>query len=134
MKELRIRYSRKDFRVDTFCSGGPGGQNQNKRKTGVRITHIPSGLSSESREQRSQGQNKKTAFSRLAAQVVAWVIAQERPREAINTTVIRTYHAPDNRVKDHASGLVLPYDSVMYDIGPLIDARRKAVLDDLRNV
>lgn len=55
-----------DCRVDTFRSGGKGGQNQNKRETGVRIVHEPSGAVGESREERSQLQNKKTAFRRMA--------------------------------------------------------------------
>ena len=65
-KEHLFTLTSKDFRVDTFCSGGPGGQNQNKRKTGVRITHSASGAVGESREHRSQDQNKKAAFNRLA--------------------------------------------------------------------
>jgi protein subunit release factor A len=56
-----------DCRVDTFRSGGKGGQNQNKRETGVRIVHEPSGAVGESREERSQLQNKRTAFKRMAA-------------------------------------------------------------------
>lgn len=56
-----------DCRVDTFRSGGKGGQNQNTRDTGVRIVHEPSGAVGESREERSQLQNKKTAFKRMAA-------------------------------------------------------------------
>jgi len=60
-----LTLTKKDFRVDTFRSGGKGGQNQNKRDTGVRITHIASGISAESRSERSQAQNKKIAFQRL---------------------------------------------------------------------
>ncbi|CPT90766.1 peptide chain release factor 1 [Mycobacteroides abscessus] len=52
--------------MDTFRSGGKGGQNQNKRETGVRITHEPSGAVGESREERSQLQNKQSAFRRMA--------------------------------------------------------------------
>lgn len=52
--------------MDTFRSGGPGGQNQNKVSSGVRITHTASGISAESRESRSQAENKKIAFKRLA--------------------------------------------------------------------
>ncbi len=55
-----------DCQVDEFRSGGPGGQNQNKRNTGIRIVHPPSGAVGESREERSQLQNKKTAFKRMA--------------------------------------------------------------------
>lgn len=54
-----------DCEVQTFRSGGKGGQNQNKRDTGVRIIHHPSGARGESREERSQLQNKKTAFRRM---------------------------------------------------------------------
>lgn len=54
-----------DCRVDTFRSGGKGGQNQNKRESGVRVVHEPSGGIGESREERSQLQNKKTAFRRM---------------------------------------------------------------------
>jgi len=54
-----------DCEVQTFRSGGSGGQNQNKRDTGVRVIHHPSGARGESREERSQLQNKKTAFMRM---------------------------------------------------------------------
>lgn len=54
-----------DCEVQTFRSGGKGGQNQNKRDTGVRIIHPPSGARGESREERSQLQNKRTAFRRM---------------------------------------------------------------------
>ena len=63
-KVLLFSITRKDFRVDTFRSGGKGGQHQNKTESGVRITHIDSGAVGESREERSQLQNKKNAFRR----------------------------------------------------------------------
>ena len=66
-RELVLSVTLKDCRVDEFRSGGPGGQNQNKRNTGIRIVHEPSGAVGESREERSQLQNKKTAFKRMAA-------------------------------------------------------------------
>ena len=64
-KEPLLTLTKKDFRVDTFRSGGKGGQNQNKRDTGVRITHKASGISAESRTARNQAHNKKLAFHRL---------------------------------------------------------------------
>jgi len=67
-----------DCEVQTFRAGGPGGQNQNKRDTGVRVIHPPSGARGESREERSQLQNKKLAFRRMAEHPLfrAWVARQ----------------------------------------------------------
>jgi protein subunit release factor B len=65
-RELVHRTTIKDCEVETFRCGGKGGQNQNKRDTGVRVRHRPSGAVGESREERSQLQNKKRAFVRMA--------------------------------------------------------------------
>lgn len=54
-----------DCEVQHFAAGGPGGQNQNKRHTGTRVIHHPSGARGESREERSQLQNKRAAFLRM---------------------------------------------------------------------
>lgn len=67
MRQRILSVTLADCRVDTFRSGGNGGQNQNTRDTGVRIVHPPSGAVGESREERSQLQNKKAAFKRMAA-------------------------------------------------------------------
>lgn len=64
-RELLFSVTKKDFRVDTFRAGGPGGQKQNKTSSGVRITHLESGAVGESRDDRSQARNKKKAFLRL---------------------------------------------------------------------
>lgn len=55
-----------DCEVQTFSAGGKGGQNQNRRSSGVRIIHHPSGARGEGREHRTQPQNKKAAFKRMA--------------------------------------------------------------------
>lgn len=64
-----------DCRVDTFRAGGPGGQKQNKTDSACRITHAPSGAVGESREHRSQLQNKKAAFLRMveSPKFQAWI-------------------------------------------------------------
>lgn len=54
-----------DCEVQHFRSGGKGGQNQNKRDTGTRVIHRPSGARGEARDERSQLQNKKAAFRRM---------------------------------------------------------------------
>lgn len=54
-----------DCEVQTFRAGGKGGQHQNKTSSGVRVIHHPSGARGESREERSQLQNKRAAFVRM---------------------------------------------------------------------
>lgn len=77
-RQLLFSVTLKDCVVQTFRSGGAGGQNQNKRDTGVRIIHRPSGARGEARDERSQLQNKKLAFRRMATSLVfrAWVARQ----------------------------------------------------------
>ena len=60
-----------EFKVDTFRSGGKGGQNVNKVETAVRITHIPTGLVVASQAQRSQHQNRATAMNLLLSRIFA---------------------------------------------------------------
>lgn len=64
-RRLLFSIGPKEFKVQTFCAGGPGGQHQNAKQTGVRIIHKDSGARGESRTERSQNQNKKAAFRRL---------------------------------------------------------------------
>ena len=67
-----------EFHVDTFRSGGKGGQNVNKVETAVRITHIPTGLVVASQAQRSQHQNRATAMNLLLSRIFAQRVDAEK--------------------------------------------------------
>jgi len=70
-----------ECRVQTFRSGGPGGQHQNKTESGVRLTHGPSGLQATARDERSQHRNRALALARLRAKLEA-AQRQDPPRVA----------------------------------------------------
>jgi ribosome-associated protein len=56
-------------RVETFRSGGPGGQHQNVTESGVRLTHLPTGVQVVARDERSQHRNRALALERLRAKL-----------------------------------------------------------------
>jgi peptide chain release factor 2 len=68
-----------DLKRDVFRSGGPGGQHQNKTESGVRYTHIPTGVAAESRSERSQHKNDSNALTLLKAKLIR---REEEKREA----------------------------------------------------
>jgi peptide chain release factor 2 len=75
--EIEIRSD--ELRRDTFRSGGPGGQHQNKTESGVRYTHLPTGIACESRSQRSQHKNDEMAMKMLKAKLYQ---VEEQKRKA----------------------------------------------------
>lgn len=68
-RDLLFSLTKKDFEIQTFKSGGKGGQHQNTTDSGVRIIHKDSGAVGECRNEKSQHANKKIAFKRLTENI-----------------------------------------------------------------
>lgn len=64
-KRLLFSVTRRDLVIQTFCTGGTGGQHRNAKQNGVRIIHPDSGARAEHRDGRDQGKNKEAAFKKL---------------------------------------------------------------------
>ncbi len=96
-KELVFSVRAKDCREDRFRAGGNGGQNQNKRDTGVRFTHEPSGAVGESREHRTQLENRRAAWKRMGEsdKFQAWARRTAAGLKSIDE-IVEEQMAPEN--------------------------------------
>ncbi|TAK56996.1 PCRF domain-containing protein [Patescibacteria group bacterium] len=114
-KTVEIDIPPDELEITTAKSGGPGGQNVNKRETAVRIVHLPTKLSVHVTSERSQGQNKEKAMAILSAKLYRMRederIAKEKGMYISKTTSvewgnqIRSYVThPYKMVKDHRTG------------------------------
>lgn len=112
---IEIEVKESDIVMETFMSGGPGGQHQNKTASGVRLRHMPTGVVAECRSERSQHKNRKTAMNMLKARL--YRIEQEKrdaelaklyneKGEIAFGSQIRSYTlAPYQMVKDHRTNV-----------------------------
>lgn len=131
-----VDIKKSDLKVDTFRASGAGGQHVNKTESGVRFTHLPTGIVTESTEARSQIKNREIAMQRLIQQIRD--MRQEAHQSSMASTrrslvgsgdrseKIRTYNYPQNRVTDHRINLTL------YNLDSIMEGNIRDIIDALR--
>ena len=113
-EEVVIDYNEKDFKIDTYRSGGAGGQHVNKTESAIRIQHIPTGIVVSCQNERSQMQNREMAMKMLRSKLIE-LKESERLANEQNLkgeikkiewgSQIRSYvFCPYTLVKDHRTG------------------------------
>ena len=129
-----IDINKADLKVDTFRSSGAGGQHVNKTESGVRFTHLPTGVVAESTDGRSQIKNREIAMSRLVSQIKEQQVNKavsehtEKRKSLVGSgdrsEKIRTYNFPQNRFTDHRINFTsYNLDRVMEgELEPIIEA------------
>ncbi len=125
-----------DLKVDTFRSSGAGGQHVNKTESGVRFTHIPTGIVSESTDSRSQHKNREIALQKLyqrikeAQEEKAYSQQKEKRKSLVGSgdrsDKVRTYNYPQNRVTDHRINLTL------YSLDKIMDGQIDEIIEKLQ--
>jgi len=137
-EEEEIDIRKDDLRTDTFRAQGAGGQHVNKTESGVRFTHIPTGIVAESTDSRSQHKNREIALQRLYVKIQESVREkayqeQKSQRKSLVGTgdrsdKIRTYNYPQNRVTDHRINLTL------YNLDVIMEGDLDEIITSLQRV
>ena len=139
--EVEIEIKPEELQIDTYRSGGAGGQHVNKTESAIRITHLPTGTVVECQDERSQYKNKDRAMKILRSRLLEMKRAEAESERADarrnqvgsgdRSGRIRTYNFPQGRVTDHRTGLTLhKLDAVMNgDFTELCNAMKELELN-----
>ena len=134
--DMTVKINPVDLRTDTFRSQGAGGQHVNTTDSAVRIVHLPTKITVQCQDEKSQHANKEKAMKVLYARLYDLKI-QEKKKEESSTRLaqigtgersekIRTYNFPQSRVTDHRVGVTL------YNLEELMDGNINLLIEPLK--
>lgn len=133
--EFDVEVKESDIRVDTFCSSGAGGQSVNTTYSAIRLVHIPTGITVQCQDQKSQLKNKAKAMIELRTRIYNMEyqkyiddIASKRKTMVSSgdrSAKIRTYNFPQGRVTDHRINLTI------YNLSAVMDGELQGIIDQL---
>ena len=134
-EDVEVEIDAKDLQIDTYRSGGAGGQHVNKTESAIRITHLPTGLVVQCQDERSQHKNKDKAMRVLKSRLLELYQSQKESAEASarksmvgsgdRSERIRTYNFPQGRVTDHRINMTL------YRLESFLDGDMDEMIDGL---
>ncbi len=137
--DVEVNINPNEIRIDTFCSSGAGGQSVNTTYSAIRITHLPTGISVQCQDERSQLKNKNKAMKVLQARLQQAKEEEQMKAQAADrknqvgsgdrSEKIRTYNFPQNRVTDHRIGVSL-YNLDVFMNGDIGDLMQKLLEAD----
>lgn len=126
-----------ELRIDTFRASGAGGQHVQKTDSAIRIIHLPTGITVECQDERSQHKNRARAMSLLQARLLSTYREKQRQEEASTrrslvgtgerSERIRTYNFPQGRLTDHRINLTL------YQLTSILEGQLDLVLHPLKH-
>ncbi len=136
VEDVKIEINEKDLKIDTYRSGGAGGQHVNKTESAIRITHIPTGIVVQCQDERSQFKNRDKAMKVLRSKL--YDLYQEEQTDELSrnrksqvgtgdrSERIRTYNFPQGRVTDHRIGMTL------YSLDTFLSGNIEEMMEGLR--
>lgn len=134
-EEVDFEILDKDLKIDTYRSGGAGGQHINKTDSAVRMTHLPTGIVVACQDERSQIKNREKAMRVMKSRLYDYYQSQKDAEYAQNRKTqvgtgdrserIRTYNYPQGRVTDHRINLT------MYSLPAFLDGDMFQMIEGL---